>query len=34
MTGRADGANGQQFADYIIETLKLPDLEKRWAAYQ
>jgi isocitrate dehydrogenase (NAD+) len=34
MTGRADGASGQQFADYIIETLKLPDLEKRWTAYQ
>src|SRR5512136_590010 len=34
ITGRADGATGAQFADYVMETIKSPDLEKRWQSYQ
>lgn len=33
-TGRADGATGAEMAKYIIETLKNPDLEKKWLSYQ
>jgi isocitrate dehydrogenase (NAD+) len=34
LTGRSDGATGAQFADYVMETLKSPDLESRWEEYQ
>src|SRR5512136_13550 len=34
ITGRSDGATGAQFADYVMETIKSPDLEKRWQSYQ
>lgn len=34
LTGRADGATGTQFADYVMETLKDPNLEKRWKSFQ
>jgi isocitrate dehydrogenase (NAD+) len=34
ITGRADGATGAQFSDYVMETLKSPDLEGRWKEYQ
>lgn len=34
LTGRSDGATGAQFADYVMETLRFPDLESRWAGYQ
>lgn len=34
LTGRADGATGAQFADYVMETLKLSNLESRWKSYQ
>src|SRR5512136_322942 len=34
LTGRSDGATGAQFADYVMETIKSPDLEKRWQSYQ
>lgn len=34
LTGRADGATGAQFADYVMKTLKAPDLESRWKSYQ
>ena len=30
ITGRPDGVTGAQFADYLMETLKSPDLEARW----
>lgn len=33
MTGRDTGATGNQFADYIMETIQRPDLEKVWKAY-
>jgi isocitrate dehydrogenase (NAD+) len=34
ITGRPDGATGAQFSDYVMETLKSPDLESRWRACQ
>jgi isocitrate dehydrogenase (NAD+) len=34
LTGRADGATGTQFADYVMETIRNPDLESRWRSYQ
>ena len=34
MTGRSDGATGAQFGEYIVETLKSPDLQDRWQRYQ
>ncbi len=34
MTGRDTGATGEVFADYVMETLGDPDLEKRWHGYQ
>lgn len=34
LTGRADGATGAQFADYVMETIKDPSLESRWKSYQ
>ncbi|HUI40278.1 MAG TPA: isocitrate/isopropylmalate family dehydrogenase [Methanothrix sp.] len=34
LTGRARGATGTQFADYVMETLKDPNLERRWKSFQ
>ncbi|MDF0590808.1 isocitrate/isopropylmalate family dehydrogenase [Candidatus Methanocrinis natronophilus] len=34
LTGRADGATGGEFADYVMDTLTDPDLEARWKGYQ
>lgn len=34
MTGRADGATGAAFADYVLETMADPELESRWSEYQ
>ena len=34
ISGRPDGATGAQFADYVMETVKRPDLEKVWKGYQ
>jgi isocitrate dehydrogenase (NAD+) len=34
MTGRDTGATGEEFASYIIETMKDPKLEERWQSYQ
>jgi isocitrate dehydrogenase (NAD+) len=34
ITGRAGGATGAQFADYVMETLKDPGLESRWRSFQ
>jgi isocitrate dehydrogenase (NAD+) len=33
MTGRSTGATGREFCDYIMETIALPDLEKKWQGY-
>jgi isocitrate dehydrogenase (NAD+) len=34
VTGRQDGASGEKFAEYVMETIKLPDLEEKWLKYQ
>ena len=34
LTGRADGATGAQYADYVMETVRNPNLESRWKSYQ
>ncbi|RLF29040.1 MAG: isocitrate/isopropylmalate dehydrogenase family protein [Thermoplasmata archaeon] len=34
ITGRSDGATGEEFAEYIMETIKNPDLENKWQSYQ
>lgn len=34
MTGRSDGATGADFAEYVVQTLQSPDLEKKWQSYQ
>jgi len=33
VTGRSDGATGEEFANYVMETLKDPELEKKWENY-
>lgn len=33
MTGRSNGATGDEFAEYIMDTIKRPDLEKVWNTY-
>lgn len=34
VTGRPTGASGQEYADYIMETLQAPDLKSKWESYQ
>ena len=34
LTGRSDGATGAKFADYVMETIRSPDLEKKWRSYK
>ncbi len=34
MTGRSDGATGEQFSRYLLETLADPDLERKWKGFQ
>ena len=33
MTGRSNGATGNEFCDYILETMNDPKLEERWKGY-
>jgi isocitrate dehydrogenase (NAD+) len=33
-TGRPGGATAAEFSDYVMETIRLPDLETRWQGYQ
>jgi isocitrate dehydrogenase (NAD+) len=33
-TGHEDGATGDEYAEYIMETLKDPGLEEKWNSYQ
>ena len=30
MTGRSDGATGEEFGRYVLETVARPDLEEAW----
>jgi len=34
ITGRSNGATGEDFSKYIMETLQHPDLEEKWKNYQ
>jgi isocitrate dehydrogenase (NAD+) len=34
ITGRSNGATGKEYADYLMETMQLPDLEEKWNSYQ
>jgi isocitrate dehydrogenase (NAD+) len=34
ITGRPDGATGEQFGKYVLETVARKDLEKIWKAAQ
>ena len=34
ITGRSDGATGNEFAHYVIETLRDSQLEEKWRSYQ
>jgi isocitrate dehydrogenase (NAD+) len=34
MTGRSDGATGEEFAKYIMDTVQNPELEQKWQSYQ
>jgi len=34
LTGRDDGATGEEYAKYIMDTVKDPDLENKWQSYQ
>jgi len=34
ITGHSDGVTNTEFANYVMETLKDPDLEKTWKSYQ
>jgi isocitrate dehydrogenase (NAD+) len=33
MTGRSNGATGDEFAQYIMDTIQRPDIEKVWNGY-
>lgn len=33
ITGRSDGASGEEFADYIMDTVQDAELESRWQSY-
>lgn len=34
ITGRSDGVTGHEFADYVMETLKNPELKEKWKSFQ
>ncbi len=34
ITGREDGATGEEFAGYVMETIEDPELESKWWGYQ
>jgi len=34
MTGRDTGATGRDYCDYLLETMRDPNLEKKWQSYQ
>ncbi|MCK4761008.1 MAG: isocitrate/isopropylmalate dehydrogenase family protein [Candidatus Aminicenantes bacterium] len=34
LTGRSDGCTGKEYSDYLMETIELPDLEKKWQSFQ
>ncbi len=34
ITGRSDGATGAEFADYVMKTIRDPQVESKWQSYQ
>jgi isocitrate dehydrogenase (NAD+) len=34
MTGRDNGATGEEYGNYLMETIELPNLEEKWQSYQ
>lgn len=34
MTGRSTGATGEEFANYVMDTIKDPEIESKWQSYQ
>jgi isocitrate dehydrogenase (NAD+) len=34
LTGRSDGATGEEYAKYIMDTVQSSDLERKWKSYQ
>jgi isocitrate dehydrogenase (NAD+) len=34
ITGRSDGATGEEYAKYIMDTVQEPELERKWKSYQ
>lgn len=34
ITGRSDGATGEAFGNYLMETIELPNLEEKWKSFQ
>lgn len=34
ITGRSTGATGREYAEYLMETIELPDLDEKWQSYQ
>ncbi len=34
ITGRSDGATGEEFAKYVMQTIEDPQLEEKWKKYQ
>ncbi len=34
MTGRSNGATGDEFAQYVLDTVRDPGLERKWLGYQ
>jgi isocitrate dehydrogenase (NAD+) len=34
LTGRADGATGKEYTQYLMETMELPGLEEKWNSFQ
>jgi isocitrate dehydrogenase (NAD+) len=34
ITGRSDGVTGAEFADYVMKTIRDPELESKWQSYQ
>ncbi|NIM13855.1 MAG: isocitrate/isopropylmalate dehydrogenase family protein [Candidatus Aminicenantes bacterium] len=34
ITGRSNGATGEEFGNYLMETIELPNLEEKWQSYQ
>lgn len=34
ITGRSDGATGAEFADYVMKTIRDPQVESEWQSYQ